>query len=64
MRTLRFLTGDAGCAPFELFLMLGQSISDAEERARKGSLSSDELTNTVYGALAAAYPSMRRCCAT
>ena len=44
VRTLRFLTGDAGCAPFELFLMLGQAISDAEKQARKGSLPLDELT--------------------
>jgi radical SAM superfamily enzyme YgiQ (UPF0313 family) len=56
VRTLRFLTGDAGCAPFELFLMLGQSISGAEKQARKGSLSLDELTDTVHDALAAAYP--------
>lgn len=54
-RTLAFLTGDMGQKPFALFYTLGQAITAAE--AEKGSaLSLDQLTDCVYGALAALLP--------
>lgn len=55
-RTLKWLTEDGGQTPFDLFLLLGQAILAAEQRAGKPSLSLDELTDVVHDALAAHLP--------
>ncbi len=49
MGTLKYLTGEAGIRPCELFLLLGKAIR-AEEEGR-GPLSLDALTNLVYARL-------------
>ena len=52
--TLRYLTGQAGMRPFEVFLLLGRAIHQAE--AVKGRLSLEGLTDCVFACLASRLP--------
>jgi len=53
VRTLRYLTGEAGQRPFALFYHLGQAIQVA---TADSSLSLDQLTEAVHEALTALLP--------
>ncbi len=52
--TLKYLTGDAGIRPSELFFLLGEAIRTEEEG--RGPLSLDALTNLIYARLAERLP--------